>query len=29
MNSMADKIHTGEIYFSNGEAMIACQMEKR
>jgi galactoside O-acetyltransferase len=22
---MADKIHTGEIYFSNGEAMIACQ----
>ena len=24
-NSMADKIHTGEIYFSNGEAMIVCQ----
>lgn len=22
---MADKNHTGEIYFSNGEAMIACQ----
>lgn len=28
-NSMADKNHTGEIYFSNGEAMIVCQMEKR
>ena len=24
-NSRADKIHTGEIYFPNGEAMIACQ----
>ena len=22
---MADKIRTGEIYFSNGEAIIACQ----
>lgn len=22
---MADKIHTGEICFSNGEVMIACQ----
>ena len=25
MNSMADKIHTGEICFPNGEAMMACQ----